>query len=121
MKLNVKLIISFFVVALLVGFVGFFGIISNNIIKKNNQIVIELIELENLLDDSLVQILQLVETQNIDDYNTIKSNFESIRAEFDVLHEKNDEIIDELAESFNQNVDERRCCYKVHTFIIWKD
>jgi len=106
MKLGVKLITGFFVVALLVGFVGFFGITSNNTIQKNNEIAIELIELENLLDDSLVQILQLIETQNIDDYNTVKSDFESIRAEFDVLHEKHDEIIDRLVESFNQNVDD---------------
>ena len=41
MKISVKLIIGFLIVALLVGFVGFFGITSNNTTQKNNQIEID--------------------------------------------------------------------------------
>ena len=88
MKLGVKLISGFFVVALLVGFVGFFGINSNNTIQKNNQIGLEIREIIGLLDHSFIGVLELVETENIDDYLMVKSDIETIRTEFDVLHEK---------------------------------
>ena len=96
MKLSVKLITGFFVVALLVGLVGFFGITSNNTIQKSNQIGIEIEELINLQDHLLLLVLQLIETKNLDDHSGIKSNFENIRAEFDILHEKNDEVVHDL-------------------------
>jgi len=106
MKLNVKLIISFFVVALLVGFVGFFGITSNNTIQKNNQIGQEIRDLMEELDDILRDVLQLIGTENLDDYLEIKSNIENTRIEFDILHEKNDKIIDKFSEDFDENIDE---------------
>jgi len=103
-KLNIKLTSGFLFIAFLIVFVGFFGIFTNTTIQKNNEIVIELIELENLLDDSLVQVLQLIGTENLNDYNEVKSNIENIRKEFDVLHEKHDETIDLASVSFDENV-----------------
>jgi len=106
MRIGIKLILGFLIVALLVGFVGLFGITSNNTIQKNNQIALEMRELMEELDDLFIDTLLLIETENLDDYQRIKSSFENTRIEFDVLHGKNNEIITNLiGESFNENVD----------------
>ena len=96
MKISVKLIGGFFVVALLVGFVGFFGIVSINNIQENNQIGKEITEHMELLSKSLVHVLQLIETENLDDYYSIKSNIENIRKEFDQFHEKNEKNLQDF-------------------------
>jgi len=93
MKLGVKLIAGFFIISLLLVFVGYFGITSNNTIQKDNQIGQEIRELMEELDDLFIDILQLIKTENLDDYRKIKSNIENTRKEFDVLHEKNDQTI----------------------------
>jgi len=107
MKISVKLISAFFVVALLVGFVGIFGITSNNTIQKNDEIGQEIRELMEELDDLLQGILQLIKTENLDDYNELKSNIENTRKDFDILHEKNYEIIHDIAlGSFDKGIKE---------------
>jgi len=106
MKLGVKLITGFLLVAFLVGFVGIFGIASNNTIQKNNKIGREVIELINLLDRSLVQALLLIETRNLDDYRKIKSNVENIRKDFDRVHEKREEFLHSIKgfRAFDENI-----------------
>ena len=106
MKISIKLTASFLIITLLVVFVGYFGFTSSNTIQKNNQIVMELVELENILDHSLVQVLQLIETQTFDSYYATKSNIEDLRKEFDMVHEKNEGIIHKFTETFDRNVDE---------------
>lgn len=108
MKIGVKLIIGFFVVALLVGFVGFFGINSSKIIQENNQVELEVRRLANLLDHLLIQVLQLIKTDNIDDYQNIKSNIENIRKEFDILHEEIDSFLHGFGgyQNINENIDD---------------
>lgn len=113
MKLGIKLISGFLAVALLVGFVGIFGVISNNTLQENNEIGMEVAEMMNLLDHSLIEILKLITTENLDDYYADKSEIEDFRKEYGVLHEKlheeNEEELLELGfdlETFHQNVGE---------------
>ncbi|MFH1668448.1 MAG: HAMP domain-containing protein [Candidatus Woesearchaeota archaeon] len=109
MKISAKLIAGFFVLSLLLGFVGYFGITSVNSIQENNHITTEIIELTDLLDSSLIQVLRLVETETLDDHNNIKSKIEDIRIEFDILHEKKhvkniEDLMDKVG--FHDNIDE---------------
>ncbi len=106
MKINVKLIAGFLAIALLVLFVGYFGIRSTSTIQKNNKVVIGLLELENLLDDSLIRILELIETKSLEDYYLHKSYTEDLRKEFDMVYEKNYEIILDFTKTFDKDIDE---------------
>lgn len=106
-KISTRLIGGFLIVAFLVGFVGIWGINANRILQKNSQIAMEIIELENLLDHSLIQVLQLIGTQTVDDHRDIKSNIENLRRDFDILHQKNDEFIHRLdMRTFDENIQE---------------
>ena len=53
-------------------------------------------------------MLQLIETENLDDYNKIKSNIERTRTEFDLLHEENEENRHKLKtfEDFDRDFDD---------------
>ena len=109
MKIGVKLIVGFLVVTLLMGFViGIFSITSINTIQKNNQIGKEITGHIDLLDRSLIQLLQLIETEKLDDYYSIKSSIENIIKEFDILHVKGKEYIHEFKgfETFEKDVEE---------------
>ena len=57
MKIGNKLIVGFLAIASLVGFAGFFSAISHNNIQTNSEIITKVIELDNLLDKSLVKLL----------------------------------------------------------------
>jgi len=95
-------------VALLVGFVGIFGITSNATIVKNNESGIEVGELLSLVNRLLIQVLQLIETQTLDEYRDIKSSIETTRKDFDVLHRKSDELIHSIKgfEELDQDIEE---------------
>lgn len=85
MKIGKKLIIGFMVIASLVGFVGVFSAISHNNIQTSSKIIIKVLELDTLLDESVVKLLTLAQTENIKDYVREKLDYEQIRAEFDAL------------------------------------
>ncbi|GAF69506.1 unnamed protein product, partial [marine sediment metagenome] len=85
MKIGKKLITGFMIVASLVGFVGVFSEISHNSIQTNSKIITKVIELDTLLDESLVKLLALVQTENVEDYIREKSDYEEIRTKFDAL------------------------------------
>ena len=85
MKISTKLVISFVLVAALVVLVGFFGFTAITSIQENNAMQSGVAKLVDLLDDSLVQVLQLVETDNVEEYTKIKSNIEHLRVDFDRL------------------------------------
>ncbi|MBL7107597.1 MAG: HAMP domain-containing protein [Phycisphaerae bacterium] len=85
MKIGNKLIIGFMVIASLVGFVGIFSAISHNNIQTNNEIITEVLELDIILDDSVIKLLALVQVETVEDYIREKTDYEQIRAEFDLL------------------------------------
>ena len=107
LKIGPKLIIGFLSVALLVGFVGVLGITSTTTIQKNNEVETDIRDIMELLDDLLRGFLQLIETQNLDDYSGIKSSVETTRKEFDVLHKKV-ELIHNIREfeGFDKDIEE---------------
>ena len=97
MKIGNKLTIGFMVIASLVGFVGIFSIISHNNIQTNSEITTKVLELDILLDKSVVKLLALVQTENIEDYVREKSDYEQIRAKFDALFKQlNNEYVKKL-------------------------
>ncbi len=106
MRIGIKLIISFLLITFLLIFVGIFGFTTSNTIQKNDQVVIEIIEIEKLLDDSLVQVLQLIETHDLDEYYRMRSEIEQIRIEFDSLYKKNKELINSLSDTFEEDIAE---------------
>jgi len=85
MKIGTKLIIGFMTIASLVGFVGIFSAISHKNIQINSKIITKVLELDILLDKSLVKLLALVQTENAKDYLREKTDYEKTRAEFDAL------------------------------------
>lgn len=105
MKLGTKLITGFLIVALSIAFVGFFGLISNNIIQENNKLGLEIRDLVELLDESLIKLLQLVETENTDDYYLHKSYVENIRKDFDALSKKLHEESEKKLQTLGFNIE----------------
>jgi len=85
MKIGKKLVIGFMLIASLVGFVGIFSTISHNKIQTNSKIVTKVLELNTLLDESVVKLLALIQTETVEDYIGEKLDYEQIRAEFDAL------------------------------------
>jgi len=85
MKIGKKLIVGFMAIALLVGFVGIFSIISHRNIQTNVEIKTKILELGILLKKSTVELLALVQTETIEDYIREKSGYEETRTEFDAL------------------------------------
>jgi len=108
LKIGPKLISGFLSVALLVGFVGIFGVTSNSTIQKNNEVEAGIRDLMELLDDLLINSSQLIGTQNLADYSDIKSSIEITRKDFDVLHGKNDELVHNIKvfEAFDEDIEE---------------
>ncbi|MFH1615506.1 MAG: ATP-binding protein [Planctomycetota bacterium] len=113
MKIGNKLIIGFLVIASLVGFVGIFSAISHNNIQANNEIVTKVLELDTLIDESLVKLLALIQTGAVEDYIREKTDYEEIRAEFDSLFKQlNNEYAKKLpdlgfnVEAFNKDAGE---------------
>jgi len=113
MKIGNKLIIGFMVIASLVGLVGIFSEISHNNIQTNSKIITKMLELDILLDDSLIELLALNQTENIEDYTAEKSDYEETRAKFDALfkqlNEENKKGIQDLGfniEAFRKDADE---------------
>ena len=105
MKIGNKLIIGFAVIASLVGLVGIFSVISHNNIQTNSKIITEVLELGILLDESLVKLLALNQTENIKDYVREKSDYEQIRAEFDALFKKLDEENEKQLQNLGFNIE----------------
>jgi len=85
MKIGNKLIIGFTLIASLVGFVGIFSAISHNNIQTNSEIITKVLELNILLNKSVVKLLALIQTENIEDYVREKLGYEQIRAKVDTL------------------------------------
>ena len=85
MKIGPKLIIGFMAIASLVGFVGIFSAVSHNNIQTNSEIITKVLELDILLDESLVKLLAMIQTGNTEDYVREKTDYEETRAEFDAL------------------------------------
>lgn len=83
MKIGNKLIVGFLAIASLVGFAGFFSAISHNNIQTNSEIITKVIELDNLLDKSLVKLLSLIQAENVENFDRDKLGYEQVRAEFD--------------------------------------
>jgi len=113
MKIGTKLTIGLMVIASLVGLVGIFSVNSYNTVQRNSKIVKEVLEFGILLDTSLVKLLALTQTENIEDYLREKSDYEQIRAKFDALSKQlgEEDIKDLLAlgfdvESFNKDTDD---------------
>jgi len=104
-KIGNKLIIGFMVIASLVGLVGIFSVISHNNIQTNSKIITEVLELGILLDESLVKLLALNQTENIKDYVREKSDYEQIRAEFDALFKKLDEENEKQLQDLGFNIE----------------
>ena len=100
-------------VAFLVVLVGIFSLNLYNTIQRNNKIVREVLEIGILLDESLIELLELTQTENIEDYLKEKSDYEQIRAEFDALnkkaHEESEKELQALGfniEAFHKDTDE---------------
>ncbi len=113
MKVGKKLIIGFMIIASLVGFVGIFSVISHNNIQTNSKIITKVLELDILLDESLVELLALIHSENVEDYIREKSDYEQTRAKFDALFKQlNNEYTKKLqdlgfnTETFCKNADE---------------
>ncbi|HUT42957.1 MAG TPA: histidine kinase dimerization/phospho-acceptor domain-containing protein [Desulfobacterales bacterium] len=83
MKIGNKLIIGFMVIASLVGFVGIFSAVSHDNIQTNSKIITKVLELNIFLDESLIKLLAMVQTENAEDYLGEKTDYEKTRAEFD--------------------------------------
>ena len=105
MKIGNKLIIGFAVIASLVGLVGIFSVISHNNIQTNSKIIAEVLELGILLDESLIELLALNQTENIKDYVREKSDYEQIRAEFDALFKKLEEENEKQLQNLGFNIE----------------
>ena len=92
MTIGNKLIVGFLSIAALVGCVGIVSAISHNKIQTNSIIILKVHELGALLDESVVTLLALVQTDNVEDYIRDKTGYEDTRAKFDALAERlNDE------------------------------
>lgn len=87
-KIQTRLTRSFIMVALLVAFVGYVTISSQNKIQENNKLESQITEMICALDSSLILSLELVTTQNLDDFRDTKSKIENTINEHDILHEK---------------------------------
>ncbi|MBN2272673.1 MAG: PAS domain-containing protein [Sedimentisphaerales bacterium] len=83
MTISGKLILGFMAIASLVGCVGIFSAISYNNIYANNSIVTTVIELNALLDESMVKLLSLIQAKDTSDYIREKTDYEELRAQYD--------------------------------------
>lgn len=97
MKIDKKLIVGFVSIASLVGLVGSFSATSHNKIQANSNIIMKVLELDKLLDESLVRLLALAQAENVKDYTRDKSDYEDTRAKFDALFKQlNNEYAEKL-------------------------
>jgi len=98
MTISRKLIVGFTAIASLVGFVGVFSAISHNNIQTNSMIITKVLELNTLLDESVVKLLALVQAETVEDYIREKSDYEQIRTKYPGY----DSAVVELKESWRK-------------------
>lgn len=108
METSKKLIVGSYFIILLILFIGLSSLYSMNKFYENSQVNAEVDELIKQLNHPMQELLLLTHTNNLDDYNQIKSGIEIIRTGFDVLHQKVDPILHKFEESdrFEDNVNE---------------
>ena len=79
--------------AMLVGIVGFVALSSLNTARANNEFTNAFSELTHLETSLSTQILQLVNTTKVDEFNQARVAIETTRQDFDLLHEKIEVVI----------------------------
>ena len=87
MRIGTRLIGGFFVIAALVLFVGILGAISNSRLQESHRVATQITKFVGLSDTMVIQLLQLIQTEDLDDFHVMRLSARSTKKELGALQE----------------------------------